>query len=272
MDATNLATELWNSDLDPDDSLGDFAKFVAPTVVNGMVYVPTFSGQVVVYGLKAAGEQALSALSVENAASYLGGAISPGELVAIFGAGIGPATPAGFAAGDLLADLGGASVLFDGRPAQMVYVSSSQINAIVPSTVSPGKTTTMQVAYQGQTSSTLTLAVDQATPGLFSLNQSGSGQGVILNADLSLNTAGNPAARGSVIQIYATGLGAAGTASVTVGGQQATVVDASGVPSLAGAVIVVSVLAPLGAPAGDAVPLVLSAGGASSQTVTVALD
>lgn len=49
-DATNL-NELWNSDMNAGDALGTFAKFVSPTVANGMVYVPTFSNSVTVYGL-----------------------------------------------------------------------------------------------------------------------------------------------------------------------------------------------------------------------------
>jgi hypothetical protein len=50
-DASNL-NELWNSDMNPDsDGMGAVAKFVSPTVVNGKVYVPTFSKTVVVYGL-----------------------------------------------------------------------------------------------------------------------------------------------------------------------------------------------------------------------------
>ena len=50
--ASDLSEELWNSSLDPDaDALGYFAKFAIPTVANGKVYVPTFSNQVVVYGL-----------------------------------------------------------------------------------------------------------------------------------------------------------------------------------------------------------------------------
>jgi hypothetical protein len=51
-DASNLANELWNSDMNPDsDGMGAVAKFVNPTVANGKVYVPTFSNSVVVYGL-----------------------------------------------------------------------------------------------------------------------------------------------------------------------------------------------------------------------------
>jgi hypothetical protein len=51
-DALDLNRELWNSDMNPrGDPPGVFAKFVSPTVVNGHVYVPTFSNQVAVYGL-----------------------------------------------------------------------------------------------------------------------------------------------------------------------------------------------------------------------------
>jgi hypothetical protein len=46
--------ELYNSDTNPGDSLGNFAKFGTPTVANGRVYVPTFSNTVVVYGFPSA--------------------------------------------------------------------------------------------------------------------------------------------------------------------------------------------------------------------------
>jgi hypothetical protein len=51
-DATDLSKELWNSEVSSADDLGEFAKFVPPTVVNGRVYVATFSNKVVVYGPK----------------------------------------------------------------------------------------------------------------------------------------------------------------------------------------------------------------------------
>jgi hypothetical protein len=51
-DANNIATELWNSNQSPlRDEPGIFASFAPPVAVNGKVYVPTFSGQLVVYGL-----------------------------------------------------------------------------------------------------------------------------------------------------------------------------------------------------------------------------
>lgn len=49
-DAQNLSHELWNSELCPDDKLGNFPKFTPPTIANGRVYMATFSNKVMVYG------------------------------------------------------------------------------------------------------------------------------------------------------------------------------------------------------------------------------
>jgi hypothetical protein len=50
-DAEDVSRELWNSEQDAADNVGGFAKFCPPTVVNGRVYVATFSSAVRVYGL-----------------------------------------------------------------------------------------------------------------------------------------------------------------------------------------------------------------------------
>jgi len=51
-DANDITKELWNSTQNPNDFVGDYAKFSSPTVANGHVYLATFSNHVVVYGLK----------------------------------------------------------------------------------------------------------------------------------------------------------------------------------------------------------------------------
>jgi hypothetical protein len=51
-DANNITKELWNNSQTPGDGAGSFAKFSSPTIANGHVYLPTFSDQVAVYGLK----------------------------------------------------------------------------------------------------------------------------------------------------------------------------------------------------------------------------
>lgn len=51
-DANDITSELWNSGQSSADNPGNFAKFSAPTIANGHVYLATFSNRVVVYGLK----------------------------------------------------------------------------------------------------------------------------------------------------------------------------------------------------------------------------
>jgi hypothetical protein len=137
-DATNLATELWNSDMSGRDSLPSFAKFVSPTVVNGRVYVPTFSNQVVVYGLKSDGEELLQDINVVNAFGYQGGAVSPGELIIVQGNGIGPSTGVQYAtdqSSQLPMDLADVRVLFDGQAVPLISASANQAIAVVPYSV-----------------------------------------------------------------------------------------------------------------------------------------
>jgi hypothetical protein len=52
-DAADVTHELWNNRQNvARDGSGNYAKFAAPTIANGHVYLPTFSNQVVVYGLQ----------------------------------------------------------------------------------------------------------------------------------------------------------------------------------------------------------------------------
>jgi hypothetical protein len=68
LDATNLNSVLWSSQLDSArDAVGNYAKFVPPTVVNGKVYLATFSGQLVVYGLNPPPSNQISFVQVNAA-------------------------------------------------------------------------------------------------------------------------------------------------------------------------------------------------------------
>ncbi len=52
-DANDVSKELWNNQQNsPRDAGGYYAKFAAPTIANGHVYLPTFSNLVAVYGLQ----------------------------------------------------------------------------------------------------------------------------------------------------------------------------------------------------------------------------
>jgi len=289
LDATNVSHELWNSAMNSArDTMGDFTKFANPTVANGKVYVPTDARQVVAYGvLPVSGITA-----VVNAASFSSLTVAPGELITIFGNAIGPSSPQQLvltAAGNVATSLGGVTVSFDGVAAPLLYAAAGQINAVVPFSVGANPTTLLEVAAPGGQTFSLSLAVSAAAPAVFTT--SGSGQGAILNDDLSVNSAAHPAARGSAIAIYATGTGLLNPAvadgvvisasslpvsqaavSVTIGGQPATVIYQGAAPGLVAGVMQINAQIPAGI-TGAAVPVIVSAGGtAGLNTVTVAVQ
>ena len=146
---------------------------------------------------------------VLNAASLIGGAIAPGEIVTVLGAGMGPAeaVKADFATGIASGSLAGVRVLFNGMAAPLLMVSVERITAIVPHAVEVGATMDIQVEYQGVRSSPMTLPVQSSRIGLFSQDGSGKGAGAVLNQDGSLNSPSNPAERGTIVSLYATGGG-----------------------------------------------------------------
>jgi uncharacterized protein (TIGR03437 family) len=186
---------------------------------------------------------------VINAASFLGGPVSPGEIVSIFGTGIGPATPAFLtldSSNKVETSIGGVTVSFNGFLAPLTYVGSTQINAVVPYEIAGNSAPFVQVTYGGLTSSQLSLQLAATAPAIFTYNGSGSGPGAILNADSSVNTQSNPAAKGSIIQIFMTGEGlttpaqatgsvtqvnVSGTGPLTPAPQQAVSVTIGGLPA-----------------------------------------
>jgi uncharacterized protein (TIGR03437 family) len=149
---------------------------------------------------------------VVNAASYVGGGVAPGEIVTIFGSAMGPdelVTSRLTEDRRLATTLAETRVLFNGEPAPLVHVSDRQVSAIVPYAVAGRSSVDVQVEYRGVQSEVVPVPVRPSRPGIFTLDGTGRGQGAILNEDGSLNSASNPARRGSVISIFATGGGEA---------------------------------------------------------------
>jgi uncharacterized protein (TIGR03437 family) len=129
-------------------------------------------------------------------------------MVTIFGVGMGPSDLVPLQLNPdrkLATTLGGARVLFNGVAAPLLYVSDGQSSAIVPAAVAGASTVDVQVEYNGVRSEAVTVPVLDARPGVFSLDGSGEGQAAILNEDGRVNSSANPAPRGSVITLYATG-------------------------------------------------------------------
>jgi uncharacterized protein (TIGR03437 family) len=297
-DASNLANEVWNSDMHAArDQVPPITKFVPPTVANGKVYVPDNSNGVGVYGLFSppAGGMVTSPsiATVANAASY-SPAISPGELIAIFGSDLGPATPAGLqldANGSVATTIAGTQVLFDGVASPLIFASASQVNAVVPFGVAAG-TTHVQVQYQGRSSTSFPATVVPAAIAILSAGASGAGQAIALNQDGGINSPSLPAVPGSVVTLWATGAGQTSPAGIDgavvssgdlprpilgvqaqIGGQPAEVLYAGGAPGVVEGVIQVNLRIPAASRTGAAVPLVLQAGDSTSQPgITLAIQ
>jgi uncharacterized protein (TIGR03437 family) len=145
------------------------------------------------------------ALSIVNAASQqFSGLVAPGEIVSIYGLGMGPATAVT------------AAPLPQSRwqnAIPLLYVSASQINAEIPSggdrlgTFENG-TAQVQVIYNSTPLPIFRLALVGSQ---FAVFQS-DGSMAVVNQDGTLNKKANPAKPGSVVSIWATGFGTAGPA------------------------------------------------------------
>ena len=218
--------------------------------------------------------------------------ISPGEIVTIWGQSLGPANGALAqpANGVWGTSFSGVQVFFNGNPAPIYYVSGTQLNAIVPYEVAGQTSVNVVVVYQGNASAPFPMAVAAAKPAIFTLNESGSGPGAILNHDYTVNGPGNPEARGQYVFIYGTGEGLTtppgvdgritGTplpnvslnCSVTIGGQTVTPEYCGEAPGATAGLVQVNALIPQSVTPGGAVPVTITIGGVASQAnVTVAV-
>ena len=227
---------------------------------------------------------------VTNAASGQTALIAPGEILAVYGANMGPAQliSASFDAnGRLPTSLAGTQLLVAGVPVPLLYSSATQIAGIAPfslaaSLASPGPPplVSIQVGYQGIGSLTIinSLLAIPAVPGLFTSDASGHGQGAILNQDGSINSVAHPAPPGSIVSLFCSGCGAtsplgtdgtvatsiaslANPIGVTIGGQVANVQYAGSAPGLVNGAVQINVVVPTGI-SGDALPIGISAPGA----------
>jgi uncharacterized protein (TIGR03437 family) len=232
-----------------------------------------------------------SASSLVDAASFKGTGVAPGELISLFGTGIGPTIPvinSGFdpATGALPTTLAGTSVTFDGLPAPLIFASSGQINLQVPYEVAGHGSTVVVVQNNGTSSDPITVPVVSAQPGIFM--QTGSSQAIAINQDGSLNSTASPVPKGSFVTLYASGpgvvnppvptgkpalsspLSVASGVAVRIGGIDSKVFFGGLAPGFAG-LMQVNVEVPAGSATGS-VPVELTVAGKTTQvTSTIAV-
>ncbi len=220
--------------------------------------------------------------TVTHSATMQEQAVAPGEVVSIFGAGLGPETGAIgriTAARTLETTVAGTQVLFDGTPAPLFYVQDKQINAQVPYIIAGRLETEVTVVTGGVVKGRRRIPVKESAPGLLTLS-GGTGQIVAVNEDGNSNSAGNPAARGTVVTFYATGDGQLGpdaidgkpygaaktpySVSVDFNGYSGEVLYAGRAPGFVG-LMQINVRIPSQFVPSGAVPIVLTVRGEPSQ-------
>ena len=160
----------------------------------------------------------LTATAVVNAASYAKNGVAPGEIVTLFPNNVGPATLTGTgldASGKVLTEVAETRVLFDGIAAPIIYATKNQVAAVVPYEIAGRESTEVQVEYKGIQSVAVSVPVLAAVPGIITINSQGTGEAVALNQDGKANSAANPAARGTIVTLYATGEGQRNPGGVT---------------------------------------------------------
>lgn len=252
----------------------------------------TVGAQVFTLTQAAATSGAPQLTAIANAASYATGAVSPGEIIALGGTNIGPYPGVGLQltqdGKSITSALVGVQVLFDGKyPAPLTYVSTGQVNAVVPYEIAGETTTQITLQYGNQTSAAFQAPVQAATPGIFTLDANGVGPGAILNQDYSVNGNLHPAARGSTVMIFCTGGGVTVPQStdgaltpgvnaldptvqpvtVTIGGVASpSVAYAGGAPGAVAGLIQINAVVPPNVTPGSNVPVVVQIGSWQSQT------
>lgn len=220
-------------------------------------------------------------------------AIAPGEIVTLFGSGLGPATlalntPQNGVFGTSLA---GVTVSFNGTLAPIIYVSSSQVAVVAPYELDGSSYASVGLGYNGQTAAGITVPVAGTAPGVFTANSTGIGQAAAINGDGTINSASNPVPLGGFISIYVTGEGTTSPGgvdgqisgnnppipnagvSITIGGQTASATYIGEAPQEISGLLQINAQIPSNVTPSTAVPVSVSIGGVNSQNfVTIAVS
>lgn len=183
---------------------------VAPTQTGPYPKLPFGAaqyGSAILYRLSPnANAQTAPLACIGNAASFSTGPVSPGEIVTLFGNGIGPQQgiqPGATPQSPYPTQAANVEVTFNGTPAPLLWVQDTQINLAVPWSVA-GPTTQVCVTHNNVKTNCLTWPVAEAAPGVFTVD---GVHAAAVNQDGTQNSAANPAPLNSIVSIFATGLG-----------------------------------------------------------------
>ena len=165
-----------------------------------------------------------------------------------------------------------------GAPANLLFVSDQQINAVLPDTIVAGWNS-ITVRNSGG-SHTVGVLVEGAFPAVFTLDQSGAGAAAAVNANNgAVVSSTNPLHAGEYLELYLTGLGSTVRQSgldysrvqpvVTVGGTDCAVTYAGAAPGFPG-LDQINCVVPTGLGSQEAA-VVVTSGARSSPVTTVSV-
>lgn len=213
--------------LSADGSKLDFGTYLDDCGVPGVAFANdgslyagvyhSYSGPAGVLRVPTTTRAAISIDRISNAFSGDSSAVAGGGLYTIEGSGFNPpAIDLGIApAQDLPFELGGIQVRFDGVPAAILKTASGRVIVVPPSNLHPTRgadVIAVQLFANGVTSNEILIPAVDSLPGLLTPNaltpQSSTARGYVRNEDGTLNDTDHPAAAGSTITLYATGMGA----------------------------------------------------------------
>ena len=230
---------------------------------------------------------------IVNSASYNLGGISPGELVSIFGSNFGSSelVLATFENNVVSSQLGRTKVMFDDQLGEIVAMTSNLINVLAPYSLTPGTGVQVRVQVDTNVSSPVIMPVVATVPDLYTADESGSGPGIFINEDGSINSSVHPAQHGSVVALYGTGAGflspqlpqgalvistpyptMPATPTVTIAGQPAEARYAGAAPYFPLGVFEIDVRISPGIPVGNARVSVTIGDRSTTRIVTVAVQ
>jgi uncharacterized protein (TIGR03437 family) len=257
---------------------------------SGAVTIDTGGGSAVTLPAPASASPVISVSGVVNDASYAAPVVA-GSIAAVFGSNLSVGQSGSTIPIPLPTTLAQSSFSIGGQAAPIYLASPGQANIQIPWELAGQTQVQITAMVNGVVSSAQTVNLAPSAPGIFSVDMSGRGQGAILvAATAQLAAAVSPAARGGYIAIFCTGLGAVtnrpstglpatasplsfsvSTPTVSIGGLAATVSYSGLAPTLVG-LYQVNALVPAGVAPGNTVPVSISAGGASSNVVTIAVQ
>jgi uncharacterized protein (TIGR03437 family) len=209
------------------------------------------------------------------------GAVAPGSIISIFGQSLAPSTQLG-PVNPLSQDLNGVTVTVNDLILPLLFVSPEQINAQLPSSLTPGNYT-LEVQPAGQTEVSGTFTVARDAPGLFFQTIKSVNYATALHANGSLVTTASPAEAGETISLVGTGFGpyqkpvldgffppspppaVEDSVVLSVGGMKLTS-KSTAAPGYTG-MDLTKFEVPSGLPSGKPVPVLVSINGEESNTV-----